>query len=1264
MSTKIPKELTEAYETMISYMFHLLPLSEMDIDSVIADNTMIYGTTIDENIFGIDDFKKIMKMQAKEMDGLEISYKRNLVSQYYSDDGKTGIFVEEVKLIVNTGETASEDNVRMSFVMEKTDGAWKLIHAHGSKPVDSEEDPWHVKEWEAEKEKLEKKVAEQTADLQKKNLELEIEAATERIRSRAMAMEKPDDIWNVLGVIKNEVEAFEMGNVSTWLFTFTEDGKVIHREMADYYLDGKVQDNHSVFDPNNFSAAKKVVDRWGEDFFSLKFEGESLLAFLDSVSEIDPEQTQNFREAIESGHITEFWQLCASFSKGIIGLSFIEPPPEKARKVAVKITDAFGLAYKRYEDLQQAEQRRKEAELEAAIERVRAHAMGMQKPDDIMNVLNVMKEEVDKFDLGNIATWIWTKDDDGMITQWDISEVIEEGNLVNFNLRFDIYKWPEVNRHTKEWKKGKKYYTVAWQGEKLQAIVNEVGEVDPESGRLFQEAVNAGQIEEYWHAASPFSRGVVGLDFTSDPPEITESILLKMSSAFDMAYQRFEDLQEAEQRRKEAELEAAIERVRAHAMGMQSTDDLSNVLQVLNTELGRLDMDGQNSAYIWLFNEDGTVNGMNLDLRDSEKDFEIFSNTFDPQNFKNFFKPIADDWEKSPEYSVTYTGPENIRGHIDEMVNSDNEAFIKYAAMAQKAIDGGLLTENWSASSGFGQGLLGCDFQQEPTEWDEKVIRKMASAFGMAYQRFEDLQKAEAQAREAQINLAVERVRARALAMFESTEILEVVKKLRDEIMGLDIPNVSAATIHLREPDGRYRAWDLTSIDDDGSGIDISLDICYRLEDTHPDFFMREVWARTEDYFVVIQGLNRTAHTIDWLRKYGYAGYANDFAQFLEESGLEKAYHPTVPLQNGRMSVDLLDEPTAEIEIILKKMASAFDLAYKRFEDLKKAEAQAYESKVEASLERVRGMASAMNHSDDLMQIAEEMFKELEILKINPLRYGIGMINGETKEAELWASTVNDGHYLDMLGTISLTWHPMLQKALEAWDAQHEEAVYELEGEERSEYYKRIGQINQSIPNLEALQNPETDIKEFVSFFPFKSGALYAFTEGEPNEEGKSILKRFANVFEQAHIRYDDLQTAEKQARQIREERDRLADTLKELRAAQDQLVQQEKLASLGQLTAGIAHEIKNPLNFVNNFSELSVELVEEVRQEIRDMRGETERETSNVKGDSEQSGEPRSEKENPPVFRPWSSVELHLSPPQPAPHSAPKNYSQNSVDS
>ena len=63
-----------------------------------------------------------------------------------------------------------------------------------------------------------------------------------------------------------------------------------------------------------------------------------------------------------------------------------------------------------------------------------------------------------------------------------------------------------------------------------------------------------------------------------------------------------------------------------------------------------------------------------------------------------------------------------------------------------------------------------------------------------------------------------------------------------------------------------------------------------------------------------------------------------------------------------------------------------------------------------------------------------------------------------------------------------------------------------------------------------------------------------------------------------------------------------LAKSLEDLRTAQDRLVQTEKLASLGQLTAGIAHEIKNPLNFVNNFSGLSAELIDELQEALKDV--------------------------------------------------------------
>ena len=68
---------------------------------------------------------------------------------------------------------------------------------------------------------------------------------------------------------------------------------------------------------------------------------------------------------------------------------------------------------------------------------------------------------------------------------------------------------------------------------------------------------------------------------------------------------------------------------------------------------------------------------------------------------------------------------------------------------------------------------------------------------------------------------------------------------------------------------------------------------------------------------------------------------------------------------------------------------------------------------------------------------------------------------------------------------------------------------------------------------------------------------------------------------------------------ELRKRTDDLSKSLEDLRSAQDRLVQTQKLASLGQLTAGIAHEIKNPLNFVNNFSGLSIELLDELQEAI-----------------------------------------------------------------
>jgi GAF domain-containing protein len=100
----------------------------------------------------------------------------------------------------------------------------------------------------------------------------------------------------------------------------------------------------------------------------------------------------------------------------------------------------------------------------------------------------------------------------------------------------------------------------------------------------------------------------------------------------------------------------------------------------------------------------------------------------------------------------------------------------------------------------------------------------------------------------------------------------------------------------------------------------------------------------------------------------------------------------------------------------------------------------------------------------------------------------------------------------------------------------------------------------------------------------------------QPGEFPKSTIELLQTFAAQSVLAIQNARLFESVEARTRE----LAKSLEDLQTAQDRLIQTEKLASLGQLTAGIAHEIKNPLNFVNNFSGVSVELIDELLQALK----------------------------------------------------------------
>ena len=111
-------------------------------------------------------------------------------------------------------------------------------------------------------------------------------------------------------------------------------------------------------------------------------------------------------------------------------------------------------------------------------------------------------------------------------------------------------------------------------------------------------------------------------------------------------------------------------------------------------------------------------------------------------------------------------------------------------------------------------------------------------------------------------------------------------------------------------------------------------------------------------------------------------------------------------------------------------------------------------------------------------------------------------------------------------------------------------------------------------------------------------GDLDVQVEIEGNDELTDMAGAL-EVFRQHAVEVQRLNLVEKLAAEVQAKNSELEDTLENLRRTQQQVVKQEKLASLGALTAGIAHEIRNPLNFVNNFAALSTELIEELKEEL-----------------------------------------------------------------
>ena len=609
------------------------------------------------------------------------------------------------------------------------------------------------------------------------NRDLEIESSLERVRTVAMGMRKPDEILEVCRIISQQSESLgikEIRNVQTAIIYESKgtylnyEYYVKHDKLLVTEVDYKNHELQSLF-------ANQML-RGAEELFSSALTGREVQDWYDYQK-----TTNQFADSyLENAQSLNYYFY--SLGPVALGISTYSPLNEEEINLFRRFRNVFDLAYRRFLDIEQAEAQAREAKIEASLERVRAQALSMRKPDDLPGICEVLFTELITLGFAEIRNAMINihNDEKASFVNYDYSDEI--GQSIN-HLAYNIH--PLIEKQVKQVRSAEDAFSVtSFAKEDLKewiAFRKKIGEKDD------PRIENTDALYYYLYS---IGTGSVGISTFSSITDEKLEVLKRFRNVFDFAYRRYTDVAQAEAQAREAQIELGLERVRARAMAMQNSSELADLVATLFKELIRLDF-ALTRCYIYIIDPDSlSLRAWTFNTEIDQLPESYFVKYIDLP----YYKALIKAWKERKQKFVYELGGEE-KHEVDRVLLNETE----YSRLPEAVKSGMMSADRVFLSYSFNNfGGLQTGGLEPLSDENLDIFSRFGKVFDLTYTRFNDLKQAEAQALEAQIQLALERVRARTMAMQKSEELSETVTVLfhqfnalgeRPERMAIEIVN-------------------------------------------------------------------------------------------------------------------------------------------------------------------------------------------------------------------------------------------------------------------------------------------------------------------------------------------------------------------------------------------------------------------------------------------------------------------------------------------